>query len=145
MSKRRSGSCAPASGKRRVAEPSRIPECVAWSSACVASVEGTESLDVLAKEARLSKYHFARCFQQATGVAPHRYRKLLRLLVAKRHLENGRSVNETALAAGFSDASHLSRAFREWLGVTPWVWGSAWRAANPFASARPQTIVPPGL
>ncbi len=107
--------------------------------------DGTEPLDEFAKEARLSKFHFARCFRQATGVAPLRYRKLLRLLAAKRRLEGGMTVVQTAEESGFADASHLNRAFREWLGVTPWAWGSAWRASDPWPTSRPQTIAPPAI
>jgi AraC-like DNA-binding protein len=101
------------------------------------------SLDDLAKEARLSKFHFVRCFRQATGLSPHRYRKLLRVLSARRLLEQGSSVAEAASQASFADASHLSRTFREWLGVTPGLWANAWRASEPSDSATPQTIPPP--
>jgi AraC-like DNA-binding protein len=101
------------------------------------------SLDDLAKEARLSKYHFVRCFRQATGLSPHRYRKLLRVLEARRLLENGLSVAEAAGQSSFADASHLSRTFREWLGVTPGLWASAWRASEPSPRAMPRTMPPP--
>ena len=100
------------------------------------------SLDDLAKEARLSKFHFVRCFRQATGLSPHRYRKLLRVLAARRLLEQGSSVAEAASQASFADASHLSRTFREWLGVTPGLWASAWRASEP-SERSPRTIPPP--
>jgi AraC family transcriptional regulator, chemosensory pili system protein ChpD len=101
------------------------------------------SLDDLAKEARLSKFHFVRCFRQATGLSPHRYRKLLRVLSARRLLEQGMSVAEAASQASFADASHLSRTFREWLGVTPGLWANAWRASEPSERAAPRTIPPP--
>lgn len=101
------------------------------------------SLDDLAKEARLSKFHFVRCFRQATGLSPHRYRKLLRVLAARRLLEQGMSVAEAASQASFADASHLSRTFREWLGVTPGLWANAWRASEPSDQAAPRTIPPP--
>jgi AraC-like DNA-binding protein len=101
------------------------------------------SLDELAKEARLSKYHFVRCFRQATGLSPHRYRKLLRVLDARRLLESGLSVAEAAGQASFADASHLSRTFREWLGVTPGLWANAWRTSEPAARSAPRTIPPP--
>jgi AraC-like DNA-binding protein len=101
------------------------------------------TLDDLAKEARLSKYHFVRCFRQATGLSPHRYRKLLRVLDARRLLEGGLSVAEAAGQASFADASHLSRTFREWLGVTPGLWASAWRTSEPGTRSVPRTIPPP--
>ena len=101
------------------------------------------SLDDLAKEARLSKFHFVRCFRQATGLSPHRYRKLLRVLSARRLLEQGMSVAEAASQASFADASHLSRTFRDWLGVTPGLWANAWRASEPSPQAAPRTIPPP--
>jgi AraC-like DNA-binding protein len=100
------------------------------------------SLDDLAKEARLSKYHFVRCFRQATGLSPHRYRKLLRVLDARRLLEGGLSVAEAAGQASFADASHLSRTFREWLGVTPGLWANAWRTSEPTMRS-PRTMPPP--
>jgi AraC-like DNA-binding protein len=86
----------------------------------------TLSLASLASEVGLSKFHVARCFKEATGVAPHQYQKLLRLQHARRHIERGSSVREAAAATGFADEAHLSRSFRDWLGISP----GAWRRAN---------------
>jgi len=80
------------------------------------------SLECLAREVGLSKFHVARCFKEATGVAPHQYQKLLRLQSARRRIERGESVREAAAGSGFSDEAHLCRSFRSWLGVSPGVW-----------------------
>jgi len=88
------------------------------------------TLDELAREAELSKFHLARCFRDATGHAPHQYLKLLRLQMARRLLESGVSVQQAAAEAGFADAPHLARAFRVWLGVPPSHWARASRAAS---------------
>ncbi|MEI9937939.1 MAG: AraC family transcriptional regulator [Pseudomonadota bacterium] len=100
--------------------------------------EFTESLSLerLAKEVGLSKFHVARCFKEATGVAPHQYQKLLRLQSARRHIERGFCVREAAAASGFADEAHLSRSFRDWLGVSPGTWR---RASAP----KKTTSVPP--
>jgi AraC-like DNA-binding protein len=98
------------------------------------------SLDRLADVARLSKYHFVRCFQAATGVAPHKYLTLVRVREARRLLERGLSVGEAADRVGFADASHLSRTFRKWLGIAPGAWGKAWAASAPVH--RPSQMVP---
>lgn len=82
----------------------------------------TLSLERLAEEVGLSKFHVARCFKEATGVPPHQYQKLLRLQSARRHIERGLCVREAAAACGFADEAHLSRAFRDWLGVSPGAW-----------------------
>ncbi|MEP7049349.1 MAG: AraC family transcriptional regulator [Pseudomonadota bacterium] len=79
-------------------------------------------LDVLARQANLSKYHLARTFRAMTGLAPYQYQKLLRLQSARRLLEAGTSVEEAAHQVGFADAPHLTRAFRAWLGVSPGAW-----------------------
>jgi AraC-like DNA-binding protein len=83
------------------------------------------SLESLAREVGLSKFHVARCFKEATGVAPHQYQKLLRLQSARRCIERGACVREAAAMSGFADEAHLSRCFREWLGVSPGVWRRA--------------------
>jgi len=101
------------------------------------------SLEELAAELQMSKCHLARCFERALGVPPHRYRRLLRLRAARRLLEGGLSVGEAAGETGFADAPHLTRAFRDWLGVSPAAWGSAWRASDPWTKRVPQTLPPP--
>ncbi len=80
------------------------------------------SLELLAKQARLSKYYFARSFQEMTGLSPHRYQTILRLQSARRILEAGASVEVAAGRVGFSDAPHLTRVFGAWLGVSPGAW-----------------------
>jgi AraC-like DNA-binding protein len=91
------------------------------------------SLSDLASEMNLSKFYLARTFQRSLGVPPHRYRRLLRLQCARRLLERGFTVVDAALETGFVDAPHLSRAFCEWLGVSPAAWRSAWCAADPWS------------
>lgn len=85
------------------------------------------SLDELAKEARLTKFHLSRCFAEAIGFPPHQYQKLLRIHEARRLLERGCSVEEAGESAGFADAPHLTRAFRDWIGVSPGAWARARR------------------
>ncbi|MEO6603804.1 MAG: AraC family transcriptional regulator [Polyangiaceae bacterium] len=96
----------------------------------------TLSLEQLAKDVGLSKFHVARCFKEAVGVAPHQYQKLLRLQCARRQLDRGLCVREAAAVAGFSDEAHLSRTFRNWLGVSP----GAWRRS---AARHKATAIPP--
>jgi AraC-like DNA-binding protein len=40
-------------------------------------------------------------------------------LLAKRLLEAGRSIGETAVACGFYDQAHLTNQFKRRVGVTP--------------------------
>jgi AraC-like DNA-binding protein len=94
----------------------------------------TVTLDELARETRLSKFHFARSFRATTGFAPHQYQSLLRLQAARRHLERGTSVEESAALTGFADGPHLTRAFRRWVGVSPGCWARAARCFGRFAA-----------
>lgn len=90
-----------------------------------ASFASSISLDELARESRISKFHLARCFRETTGMAPHQYQKLLRLQAGRRLLEAGDSVRVAAERTGFADAPHFTRAFRTWLGISPSKWASA--------------------
>lgn len=107
------------------------------------SLNEARPLEQMAREVQMSKCHLVRCFQSALGVPPHRYRTLLRLERARRLLESGLSVAEVANQTGFADAPHLTRSFRDWLGVSPAAWGSAWRASDPWTERRPRTVPPP--
>ncbi len=77
-------------------------------------------LPMLATVANLSLYHFAREFKRSIGVTPHNYLLRKRVDRAKDMLaRTDYSLTEVALAAGFSDQSHLSRHFRQMVGSTP--------------------------
>jgi AraC family transcriptional regulator len=77
-------------------------------------------LDVLAKLAGISVFHFARAFKQSTGVTPHRYVLDRRLDRARNTLASGNlTVTEAARRYGFADRAHLSRTFKQRFGVAP--------------------------
>ena len=74
----------------------------------------------LAAVAGLSVFHFAREFKHSAGITPHYYLVQRRIERAQDMLaRTGLSATEIALAAGFSDQSHLTRHFRHILGTTP--------------------------
>lgn len=77
------------------------------------------SLEEIAKEAHLSRFHFLRLFKQQTGIAPYSFLLQLRLNKAKKMLEKGKSLSETALDCLFSDQSHLQRQFKKNFGLSP--------------------------
>ena len=74
----------------------------------------------LAQEARLSRFHFVRVFQQLTGLTPHQYllRARLRRAAMRLVLEQERVI-DIALESGFDDVSNFNRLFRTEFGVSP--------------------------
>jgi AraC-like DNA-binding protein len=78
------------------------------------------SLGALSSLAGLSPHHFARAFQQSVGQPPHRYLLRRRVQHVEQMLrETQLPLSEIALAAGFSDQSHLARHFRRLTGMPP--------------------------
>lgn len=77
-------------------------------------------LDDLAREARLSPYHFARSFKASTGMAPHEFVTMRRMERAKALLLTTRhSVPEVAYSVGHANLSHFRRLFRRHTGLRP--------------------------
>jgi AraC family transcriptional regulator len=96
-------------------------------------------LDSLAREARLSRYHFLRVFQQLTGLTPHRYllRERLRRAATRLMLEPAR-VLEIALDCGFGEVSNFNRAFHAEFGVSPRSFRKSTRRAGPRSLSHAQ-------
>ena len=78
------------------------------------------ALSTLAQEAKLSRYHFLRLFQQFTGLTPHQYVRRARLRHAATWLllEPSR-ILDIALDCGFADVSNFNHAFRAEFGISP--------------------------
>jgi AraC family transcriptional regulator len=78
------------------------------------------SLDELATQAGLSKFHFQRLFKSATGASPSRYHINLRMNLARRLLrETKKSVVDVALEVGYANPSHFAQLFRRETGLSP--------------------------
>ena len=85
------------------------------------SCEGRQlSLDLLATEACLSKYHFLRLFRSAYGYSPHQYIQEHRINKARTLLARGNtSVSDVADLLGFANSQSFSRLFAQRMGVSP--------------------------
>jgi AraC-like DNA-binding protein len=67
----------------------------------------------------LSHRHFLTLFQEAVGLAPKRYCRVLRFQRAIAGVLAGEPLGIVAIDAGYSDQAHLTREFRELAGVSP--------------------------
>ena len=77
-------------------------------------------LDTLAREAKLSRFHFLRAFARVTGLTPHRYLQRARLRAAAVRLaRHDARVVDVAMMSGFGDVSNFNHAFRAEFGTTP--------------------------
>ncbi|MBI3767161.1 MAG: helix-turn-helix transcriptional regulator [Deltaproteobacteria bacterium] len=77
------------------------------------------SLATAAAAVSLSPSRLAHLFTPAVGIPPRRYLLWLRLREALREMAHGVTVTQAAHAAGFADAPHFDRTFRQMLGFTP--------------------------
>lgn len=87
-------------------------------------VEGITLADAAAL-LQASPTHLVRAFRHETGMPPHRYLTGRRLDQARTLLLEGHRISDVAVATGFHDQAHLTRHFRQLLGVTPGVYAAS--------------------
>lgn len=79
----------------------------------------TLTLDELAAEAGMSRYHFVRAFSRSVGMTPHAWQLDRRIERGRELLNQGMSLADAALQLGFADQSHFQRAFKQRVAATP--------------------------
>ena len=77
------------------------------------------SLDLLAEQFFVSKYHLSHAFSQSVGTGVYRYIILKRLLMAKQMLLEGQMPGTVSRSCGFPDYASFYRAFRAEYGAGP--------------------------
>lgn len=82
-------------------------------------IQQSISIDDLALEVHMSKYHFLRKFKEITGVTVHTFITNKRLIFAADGLRKGRNITQVYQDAGFSDYSSFLRNFKKTFGVSP--------------------------
>jgi len=93
-------------------------------------------VDELAGQLSLSASHFTRAFGETFAQPPHTYIVRSRLEMAQQlMLSTSDALSQIALACGFADQSHFSKAFRHGVGESP----NAWRRRN-LTEAQVQVI-----
>jgi AraC-like DNA-binding protein len=77
------------------------------------------SLDEIADEARIDKFHLCRAFRDEIGLPPHAYLVHLRIARALDLLRSRLPASRVAAEVGIYDQSQLNRHFKRIVGVTP--------------------------
>ena len=81
------------------------------------------TVSMLSSVAGLSRSYFSHAFRMSVGRTPHAHVVRLRIDHAMKLMREGdEPLSEIALAAGFADQAHFSRAFRRIAGITPGQW-----------------------
>ena len=77
------------------------------------------TLDELLSMTSFGKSYLLRTFTKETGVSPYRYLQNVRLKQAKKLLEQVETPVDVSGMTGFSDQSHFTNFFKEFIGLTP--------------------------
>lgn len=77
------------------------------------------SLESIAGQFYVSKYHLSHAFTREVGVSVYRYIMMRRLLMARQMLSAGESAGQVCRSCGFSDYTSFYRAFRSEYGISP--------------------------
>lgn len=92
------------------------------------------SLQALAAPLGLSRYQVLRRFTEVYGLPPHAWLRAYRLERARAQMLQGVPLATVAAESGFSDQSHMTRAFRAFLGYSP---GACQLALQPRSRLKP--------
>lgn len=77
------------------------------------------TLDELAEQFYLSKYHLCRIFKEATGHTVVSYINNRRIAETKELYQNGMNISNACMEAGFSGYTSFYKAYRKQFGVMP--------------------------
>lgn len=80
------------------------------------------NLNLICRQAGLSKSALLRAFTKSKGITPYRYLETIRINEAKKLLSNGVCPLDSAIRTGFSDQSHFTNYFTSFIGLTPGVY-----------------------
>lgn len=101
------------------------------------------SIADLAREVRISPFHFIRQFKAVFGVTPHQLRIQTRLDAAKRLLALGRlSVTDVCMEVGFSSLGSFSALFTRRFGESPSAYQRRVRALTQTPGTLPADLTP---
>lgn len=81
--------------------------------------ESKFSIEEMAQNAFISKYHFIRSFKAEVGLTPHQFQLQNRIRKAQRLMHKTETITEVALATGFCDQSHFIKQFEKQVGLPP--------------------------
>lgn len=84
----------------------------------IEAADAVPSLDTLAAEAGLSRYHFHRLFKRITGLTPHQYGLAFRDQRLQSSLQRGGAITDTMLASGFNSSGHFHDTTEQTLGMS---------------------------
>lgn len=94
----------------------RVSRSIAWLRG---EHDSSVSVGEVAATVALSESRFSHLFTEQVGVPVRRYQLWLRLRNAIHLMANHVSLTDAAYEAGFADSAHLTRTFRQMLGITP--------------------------
>lgn len=77
------------------------------------------SLNALAREFFVSKYHISHIFKENMGMSVHQYLLKKRLYACKNNILAGEPLREVAMTYGFKDYTNFFRAFKKEFGIGP--------------------------
>lgn len=98
---------------------SGIADKIAKTCRMIEAAESTPSLEALAKQAGMSRFHFHRTFKSVTGVTPAEYASAQRMARMRESLERSNTVTEAMYDAGFNSSSRFYEGADRSLGMTP--------------------------
>jgi AraC-like DNA-binding protein len=77
------------------------------------------SLSLLAQHVALSPYYLLRAFCAEVGMPPHAYLESVRIQHTQKLIKAGKPLADIAADVGYSSQSHMTRHFKNVIGVTP--------------------------
>lgn len=102
----------------RLAPADRDAARIVRACRMVEASDTVPSLDTLAAESNLSRYHFHRLFKRITGLTPHQYGLAVRDRRLQSSLKGGGNITETMLTNGFNSNGHFHETAEQTLGMS---------------------------
>ena len=107
------------------------------------TTDPSPTIEQLAREVRISPFHFIRQFEAVFGVTPHQFRIQTRLDLAKRLLAlSDYSVTDVCMEVGFSSLGSFSALFARRVGTSPSRYRCQIRSSVQVPAELPPALMP---